>query len=140
VVRIILDPATSGPNGTVHARGVTFIDNASGLFHNVSCSKEVILAAGAFHSPFILMQSGIGPEEELRKYNIERMVVNENVGRHMQDHTSFSVVHAVKPEFADIASTSDMVSLLLLFSPPPDEALLTSEGDVLTWILWSTGI
>ncbi|CAK4032771.1 Dehydrogenase patE [Lecanosticta acicola] len=107
VIRIIYDEETIGTD-SVHAVGVTFVDQTSGTFHNVSCGREVILSAGAFHSPFILKQNGIGPAEELQKYGIEPVVVNENVGQHMLDHTSFSVIHAVKPEFADIASTSDM--------------------------------
>ncbi|KAF2773785.1 glucose-methanol-choline oxidoreductase [Teratosphaeria nubilosa] len=90
------------------AVGVTFVDSTSGVFQNISCSNEVIVSAGAFHSPFILKQSGIGPEDELKQFGIEPIVINENVGNHMQDHTAFSVVHAVKPEFAREASTTDM--------------------------------
>ncbi|KAK4626324.1 GMC oxidoreductase family protein Mala s [Fulvia fulva] len=107
VARIIFDEDTLGTD-QVQAVGVTFVDSTSGTFHNVSCSKEVVLAAGAFHSPFILKQSGIGPAEELQEFGIEPVVVNENVGEHMQDHTAFSVIHAVKPEFAREASTTDM--------------------------------
>lgn len=109
VARLIFNETTLGTD-EVRAIGVTFVDDISGVFHNVSCTKEVVLSAGAFHSPFILKQSGIGPSQELEEFGITPIVVNENVGMHMQDHTSFSVVHAVKPEFADVASTTDMVN------------------------------
>ncbi|KAF2166047.1 GMC oxidoreductase [Zasmidium cellare ATCC 36951] len=109
VTRIIFDE-DSYDTPEVEAVGVTFLDDLSGVFHNISCKNEVILAAGAFHSPFILKQSGIGPRAELEEYNIEVLVDNENVGHNMQDHTAFSVIHAVKPEFADVASTTDMVN------------------------------
>ncbi|GIZ37153.1 hypothetical protein CKM354_000061100 [Cercospora kikuchii] len=92
------------------AIGVTFIDGTSGIFHNVSCNNEVIVSAGAFHSPFILKHSGIGPADELTEFGIPVVVGNENVGENMHDHTSFSVIHAVKPEFADVASTTDLVN------------------------------
>ncbi|KAF2213023.1 hypothetical protein CERZMDRAFT_67259 [Cercospora zeae-maydis SCOH1-5] len=98
------------------AIGVNFIDDTSGIFHNVSCSKEVIISAGAFHSPFILKQSGIGPADELNKFGIPVVVANDNVGENMHDHTSFSVVHAVKPEFADVASTTDLVNDIYLLN------------------------
>jgi choline dehydrogenase-like flavoprotein len=110
VARIIFNEDTIGTD-EVEAIGVSFVQDRDGIFRNVSCTNEVILSAGAFHSPFILKQSGIGPKDELEKYGITPVVVNENVGQHMQDHTAFSVIHAVKPEFADIASTSDMVRI-----------------------------
>ncbi|KAH9833957.1 Dehydrogenase patE [Teratosphaeria destructans] len=116
VARILFDRSSDGDASSVNASsgaepravGVTFVDSTSGVFQNISCTKEVILSAGAFHSPFILKQSGIGPEDELKEFGIEPIVINENVGQHMQDHTAFSVVHAVKPEYATEASTTDM--------------------------------
>lgn len=115
VSRIIFDEDTYGTS-EIHAVGVTFLDDLSGVFHNISCTREVILAAGAFHSPFILKQSGVVPRAELEEFGIDVLVDNENVGYHMQDHTAFSVVHAVKPEFADIASTTDMVNDLTILN------------------------
>lgn len=110
VARIIFDEdsISNSRNQTVQAVGVTFLDDPSGILHNVSCKNEVILAAGAFHSPFLLKQSGIGPHEELEQYGITPIVVNSNVGYNMQDHTAFSVIHEVKPEYAHIASAQDM--------------------------------
>ncbi|EGP85428.1 uncharacterized protein MYCGRDRAFT_95038 [Zymoseptoria tritici IPO323] len=74
VVRIIFDEATIGTD-EAHAVGVTFVE--AGIFHNISCSNEVIVSAGAFHSPFLLKQSGIGPQDELDKYGIPVVVVND---------------------------------------------------------------
>ncbi|KAH5111843.1 hypothetical protein HBH71_165280 [Parastagonospora nodorum] len=113
VARIIFDDKTLGTD-EVHAVCVTFIED--GIFHNISCSKEVILSAGAFHSPFILKQSGIGPQDELDRYGIPVVVANDNVGNHTQDHTAFSVIYSVKPEFADVASTTDMFNDLTVLA------------------------
>lgn len=111
VTRINFEESTYGSE-EVRAIGVTFIDDYSSVFHNISCKNEVILSAGAFHSPFLLKISGIGPKDELEKFDIEPLVVNENVGMNMKDHTAFSVIHEVKQEFADEASTTDMINNL----------------------------
>lgn len=118
VARINFDEATYGSE-EIRATGVTFIDDYSGVFHNISCTKEVILSAGAFHSPHLLKISGIGPKDELDKFEIVPLVINENVGHGMKDHTAFSVIHEVKAEFADIASTTDMINVGLSRSSQP---------------------
>lgn len=51
-------------------------------------SKEYILSAGTINSPHILMHSGIGPAEELRKNNIT-VVKDLPVGLYLQDHACF---------------------------------------------------
>jgi choline dehydrogenase-like flavoprotein len=72
----------------------------------VQAEREVILSAGAYHSPQILMLSGIGPEEMLAPMGIE---VREAlpVGENLQDHcmcnlnyttTGPSLFDAVSPE------------------------------------------
>ncbi|MEE1886485.1 GMC family oxidoreductase [Pseudomonas carassii] len=48
--------------------------------------KEVLLAAGAFGSPQLLMLSGIGPEAELRPQGIAVRHELPGVGRNLQDH------------------------------------------------------
>jgi choline dehydrogenase len=47
--------------------------------------REIILAAGAYGSPQILMLSGIGPADELVRFSI-RAVVDLPVGTNLQDH------------------------------------------------------
>ncbi|CAG7734018.1 unnamed protein product [Allacma fusca] len=48
-------------------------------------SKEVILSAGAYLSPIILIRSGIGPKEQVQAIN-KPLVVDLPVGQSMQDH------------------------------------------------------
>ncbi|KAH1026004.1 hypothetical protein HUJ05_010602 [Dendroctonus ponderosae] len=50
--------------------------------------KEVILSAGVFNSPQLLMLSGIGPKEELDKYNIDT-IVDLPVGKNLMDHVYY---------------------------------------------------
>jgi len=60
------------------------------------CSKEVILAGGAFNTPQLLMLSGIGPVAELGRHGIPVVVPREGVGRNLQDRYEVSVVHKMK--------------------------------------------
>ncbi|KIY02456.1 uncharacterized protein Z520_02595 [Fonsecaea multimorphosa CBS 102226] len=49
-------------------------------------SKEVILSAGAFRTPQLLMLSGIGPAIELNKANIPTQLDLPGVGQNFHDH------------------------------------------------------
>src|SRR5262249_20307406 len=49
-------------------------------------SREVVLALGAIHTPKVLMQSGVGDAEELRRFGIEVAEHLPGVGRNLQDH------------------------------------------------------
>jgi len=51
---------------------------------------EIILSAGAIHSPTILMRSGIGPANELRALGIP-VRADAPVGRNLLDHPQLSV-------------------------------------------------
>ena len=52
----------------------------------IKARKEVILAAGAIHTPQILQQSGVGPASLLREANIPVVVDLPGVGSNLQDH------------------------------------------------------
>ena len=47
---------------------------------------QVVLSAGAYHSPQILMLSGIGPAKELQRHGIKIVHALEGVGENYQDH------------------------------------------------------
>jgi len=51
----------------------------------IRAEREVILAAGAYQSPVLLMLSGIGPEDQLAPMGIEQRAALP-VGEGMQDH------------------------------------------------------
>ncbi|KZY41389.1 oxidoreductase [Roseovarius sp. HI0049] len=60
---------------------------------------ETILSLGAVQTPKILMQSGIGPEEELGRHGIKPLLNLPGVGRNHQDHLAFGCTWAYrKPE------------------------------------------
>jgi choline dehydrogenase-like flavoprotein len=49
-------------------------------------AHEVILCAGAIHSPAMLLRAGIGPAEELKRNGIAPLVDRPGVGRNLQNH------------------------------------------------------
>lgn len=60
----------------------------------LSATRGVILSAGTFGSPAILMRSGIGPAEELRRCGIEVRQDLAAVGAGLKDHLVMPVVSA----------------------------------------------
>jgi choline dehydrogenase len=58
----------------------------------------VVLAAGAFGSPGILLRSGIGPSDDLRRLGIQVAVERRGVGRNLLDHPGVNVVFGAAPE------------------------------------------
>lgn len=65
--------------------------NSTRTSFTVNSRKEIILTAGALHSPQILQRSGIGPAEILQKAEIPIVVDLAGVGRNLQDHPSSAV-------------------------------------------------
>lgn len=58
--------------------------------------NEVILAAGAIQSPYLLKHSGVGAVEELEKFNIPVVEDLPSVGENLQDHLFLHVFHRSK--------------------------------------------
>ncbi|RYZ71960.1 MAG: GMC family oxidoreductase [Proteobacteria bacterium] len=66
---------------------------------NVYAKHEVILAGGTFNTPQILMNSGVGPENELKRFEDSRYKVilnREGVGRNLQDRYEVGIVSEAK--------------------------------------------
>lgn len=57
----------------------------------IRASGGVVLSAGAFGSPQVLMLSGIGPAAHLREHGIEVLIDKPAVGADLQDHCDYLV-------------------------------------------------
>ncbi|XP_067133164.1 glucose dehydrogenase [FAD, quinone]-like [Centruroides vittatus] len=68
-----------------HVKSVTF--DYKDRTETVLVRREVILSAGAINSPHLLMLSGIGPKEDLEKFQIP-VISNLPVGKNLQDHVA----------------------------------------------------
>jgi choline dehydrogenase len=69
--------------------------------------REVVLSAGAYNSPQLLMLSGIGPAEHLTTREIDVAVDLPGVGQNLQDHINSGVIY----------TTDEPVSLLIGMEP-----------------------
>jgi choline dehydrogenase-like flavoprotein len=69
----------------------------------ISARREVILCGGAFHSPQLLMLSGIGPGAELQRQGIAVQHDLPGVGQNLQDHLDFILAYH--------ANTTDLLGL-----------------------------
>ncbi len=75
------------------ATGVQY--TCKGQLFEAHATREVLLCAGTFHSPQLLMLSGIGPADTLRKQGIPIVHELPGVGENLQDHLDvFLVVRA----------------------------------------------
>jgi choline dehydrogenase len=73
-------------------------------------TREVVLAAGAFNTPQLLMLSGIGPREELQRHGVPVRVDLPGVGRNLQDRYEVGIVTEMVEDFRILEGLS--------FAPP----------------------
>ena len=83
------------------AIGVRYSATAGGNSSEVFASKEVIVAAGALHTPQVLQLSGIGPEKTLKALGIPVVVNLPGVGSNLQDHATLNVMYNCKTVLFD---------------------------------------
>jgi len=62
-------------------------------------ARQVVLSAGAIHSPCLLMRSGIGPAAALRALGIAVVQDLPAVGQHFMDHPILRSALALKPPY-----------------------------------------
>lgn len=72
------------------ATGVVYHQN--GKAHEAKANKEVLLSAGAYHSPQILNLSGIGDGDALKKHGITVHKHLPGVGQNLQDHLVYFAI------------------------------------------------
>ncbi|KAH8799830.1 glucose-methanol-choline oxidoreductase [Xylogone sp. PMI_703] len=71
-------------------RKATGVELQDGI--EIFVTKEVILSCGAFHTPQLLMVSGIGPEEVLRNLDITPKLDLQGVGQNLGDHSRVQLI------------------------------------------------
>ena len=57
-----------------------------GKLHRFRAGREVVLCMGAIQTPKVLLQSGVGNEEELKRWGIPLIEHQPGVGQNFQDH------------------------------------------------------
>ncbi len=65
--------------------------------------REVILSAGAFNTPQLLMLSGMGPKDELERHHIPLHIDLPGVGKNLQDRYEVGIVFKMKENLSTLA-------------------------------------
>jgi choline dehydrogenase len=103
------------------ATGVEY--SVHGAVHKIACDREVILSAGAFGSPQILLLSGIGPAAGIEPFGIRVVQDLPGVGANLQEHQSIAMMYKARGPIAyDSRLRADRLAL-----------------DVLRWMLFRSG-
>ncbi len=90
----------------VEANGETFAVEAD----------EIVLSAGVFFSPSILMRSGIGPADHLSSFGIPVLVDLPGVGRNLRDHPRVWINWQIEPEIAALPDAIAGMPISLRFT------------------------
>ena len=76
------------------ATGVAY--RQGGASKTIQARREVIVAAGTFQSPQVLMLSGVGPAAHLKDIGVEMVLNSPQVGKNLQDHLDYTVLRKTK--------------------------------------------
>lgn len=141
-----LEAARGRPNLTIEPDTlVDRVDLADGRATGVTCADgrhvdgdRVILAAGAYFSPAILLRSGIGPEAELRNLGIP-VAQPLPVGERLLDHCGTDVTWELNRETQDeTAAHAEATGLFEAFAVAKAASTMCASGcwdlHVLPWI------
>ncbi|MGO9993885.1 MAG: GMC family oxidoreductase [Steroidobacteraceae bacterium] len=105
VHRVLLD--------SMRARGVEY--SVGGNVHMMDCDREVVLAAGAFGSPQILLLSGIGPPSGIEPHGIHVIHELPGVGANLQEHQSIAMMYKARgPITFDARLRADRLAIAVL--------------------------
>jgi choline dehydrogenase len=137
-----LRPAAGRPNLTVEtrthvhrillegSRAVGVAGERTGQPVVFRAEREVLLCAGAYNSPQLLLLSGIGPADDLTAREIEVALDLPGVGRNLQDHV----------QIGGIWTTAEPVSLILGAEPEHQQAFAErGEGPLTSNVAESGG-
>ncbi|MCA0277454.1 MAG: choline dehydrogenase, partial [Proteobacteria bacterium] len=90
----------------------------------VKARREVIVAASSINSPKLLMLSGVGPAEHLKKHGISVVADRRGVGQNLQDHMELYIQQ----------ESTQPITLHSVFNPF-SKALIGAQ-----WLLFKTGL
>ena len=121
--RILFDSKKTAIGVKVSTQGTYGTPSVEYVLH---ARKEVIISAGAFQSPQLLTVSGVGPRDQLEKYNIPCVHELPGVGENLWDHAVFGVGHRVNVQTASAGFNNPSLNI------KASEAFLTNGSGPLS--------
>ncbi|KAI1368159.1 putative glucose-methanol-choline oxidoreductase [Xylaria arbuscula] len=108
--------------------------DTEGFKYLLSARKEVIVSAGVFGSPQLLLASGIGPKKDLESLNIPVVANRPGVGQGMQDHAFYGVSYRVNgPTFSALGDPAFAAEQARLFDENASGIYTSTGVEVLGW-------
>ncbi len=102
------------------AVGVEFSAGPGKPVQRIYARREVLLTAGAFQSPHLLLLSGIGPADELKKAGVPVEHDAPEVGRNLQDHLDVCIIYEMTKPISMYSKTKGlkqpMIGLQYMFT------------------------
>ena len=96
----------------------------------LKASMEVIVCCGALRTPQLLMLSGIGPANELKRHNVPLIVEAPDVGKNLFDHCSLTQFYRIRnPENGLCAPSPNFSHPTYLEGFPTDYIIAESAPD-----------
>ena len=87
--------------------------------NHTATADQIVLSAGVYHSPQILMLSGIGPRAELERHGIRVLHALDGVGENYQDHPVVTMTLKAKNEGKNKPQPRGRSTLKLYFKSDP---------------------
>lgn len=81
----------SKKSGKLDVRAIELVPRDGGAATAITAKKEVILSSGAYGTPQILLNSGIGDKQDLEKVNVTTIHDLPDVGKGLSDHMTFPI-------------------------------------------------
>ncbi|KAJ8068724.1 hypothetical protein OCU04_002423 [Sclerotinia nivalis] len=125
--KILFDDSKTATGVLVETGGYPF---------TLTANKEVILSAGVFGSPQILMASGVGPAAELSAVGVDVIADRPGVGKGMQDHIFTGIGYRVNaPTISKLGNDPAFAAeQAALYENTPAAGMYSSPNtDVLGW-------
>ncbi|KAF2231595.1 GMC oxidoreductase [Viridothelium virens] len=124
--KILFDGNKTATGVRASSAGVPFI---------LSANKEVIVSAGAFQSPQVLMLSGVGPAAQLQSLGIPVVADRPGVGENLTDHVFFGPSYPVQVDTLTKLANDDVYTAAQLtnFTTFQEGPFTNPVADFLGW-------
>ncbi|ORY64306.1 uncharacterized protein BCR38DRAFT_458027 [Pseudomassariella vexata] len=105
------------------------------LTYKINATKEVIVSAGALHSPQLLMLSGVGPADQLSQFGIDVIADRPGVGQNLTDHVLFGPTYEVTFDTLDAVLGNPLIlaESVAEYAATQTGPLTNQVADLLAW-------